>query len=300
MTQAEPPINKPTYVPYRADLESPGARRAAADREDHRLAPQEQREGVQEVQARASATRTPRATEFCAANSRCFPICPSTWRRASSRARQTYPIIVSRLSTTAGAIRSDQVRGVRGLGIKVLGVPGNAAAQGRHRDQPRISSSSTSPEFPFKDALDYSKGGMRLARALSCVPDIGMQGDQSVLQGREEAPEARSASNSRWKARCSPATTHTPWARPFYTAAPLQYGKYVAKLSVAPLSPSVVALKTVVVEKDSERAHRSRRGLLQEQQRRVRGVARSCAPTMRTGCRSRTPACSGRRTNRRT
>ena len=35
-----------------------------------------------------------------------------------------YPI-VARLSTTSGMIRSDQVRGVRGLGLKVIGVTGD-------------------------------------------------------------------------------------------------------------------------------------------------------------------------------
>ena len=44
------------------------------------------------------------------------------------------------------------------------------------------------------------------------------------------------------------ANTHT-LGQTFYTAAPLQYGEYVAKLSVAPLSPSVVALKKVTVGK---------------------------------------------------
>jgi hypothetical protein len=38
---------------------------------------------------------------------------------------KTYSVI-ARLSSTSGAIRSDQLRGVRGLGIKVLGVEGNA------------------------------------------------------------------------------------------------------------------------------------------------------------------------------
>lgn len=44
--------------------------------------------------------------------------------------------------------------------------------------------------------------------------------------------------------------THT-LGQTFYTAAPLQYGKYVAKLCVAPLSPNVVALKDVTVGKSA-------------------------------------------------
>ncbi|MGW8652906.1 catalase, partial [Nocardia salmonicida] len=38
----------------------------------------------------------------------------------------TYPVI-ARLSSTSGVIRSDQLRGVRGLGIKVLGIHGPRA-----------------------------------------------------------------------------------------------------------------------------------------------------------------------------
>jgi hypothetical protein len=45
------------------------------------------------------------------------------YRQGLFAAPATYPVI-ARLSSTSGALRSDQTRGVRGLGIKVLGVDG--------------------------------------------------------------------------------------------------------------------------------------------------------------------------------
>ena len=96
----------------------------------------------------------------------------------------------------------------------------------------------TEPRFPFKDALDYSKGGMRLARALSFVPDIGMRAISLGLRGAKRVLKPIGIELP-WKALIFAGENTQTLGQPFYTAAPMRFGKYVAKLSVAPLSPSV-------------------------------------------------------------
>ncbi len=245
MTQAEPPINNPTYVPYRADLESPRADEQqlieniiASLRKNNEKAFKKYKHGIRDAHAKSHGILRGQLTVL--------PDLPEHLAQGLFATPATYDI-VSRLSTTAGARRSDQVRGVRGLGIKVLDVPGNRLL----KDDTATTQDFVfvnEPRFPFKDALHYSKGGMRLARALSFVPDIGMRAISLGLRGAKKVLKPIGIELP-WKALIfTEPNTHT-LGQTFYTAAPLQYGKYVAKLCVAPLSPSVVALKTVVVKK---------------------------------------------------
>ena len=81
-----------------------------------------------------------------------------------------------RFSSTAGVIRSDQVRGVHGLGIKlldvtrVLGVPAERCLGGDASDTQDFLL-VTHKEFPFKDVKDYLKQGMLLAGLLVRLSD---------------------------------------------------------------------------------------------------------------------------------
>lgn len=157
---------------------------------------------------------------------------------------RTYPII-ARLSTTAGVIRSDQVRGARGLGIKVIGVDG-----------PRLDPDDTAntqdfvfvnnPEFPFADARDYSRLGMVFAFTLARTPDRVMNAASAALRAAQPILHRFGRSLPNRLTLFAAPNTNT-LGETFYTVAPIRYGKYVAKLRVAPLSDSVTVLKGVTV-----------------------------------------------------
>jgi hypothetical protein len=153
--------------------------------------------------------------------------------------------VIARLSSTAGAIRSDQLGGIRGLGIKVLGVKGRRALTG---DEAKTQDFLlvTHREFPFADAHAYYKNGMWLAWLLARLPNFALTYviDLAVRADRLGIP--------------LPATVAL-FTRPnnhilgetFYSSAPLRYGQYVAKIEVTPSSPSVTALEDVPVSVDA-------------------------------------------------
>ncbi|MEP9394679.1 catalase family protein [Gordonia sp. VNQ95] len=146
-----------------------------------------------------------------------------------------YPVI-SRLSSTSGAIRSDQVQGVRGLGMKLVGVDPNAP-----RALPDDTATTqdfimvTHEEFLFADAHKYSRLGMVTAVTLARLPDPVLKGLSTALGvvGGRRLPE-----------------TLAVFVRPnthilgdeFYTSAPQLHGPYIAKLRCVPASPEVRAL----------------------------------------------------------
>jgi hypothetical protein len=150
----------------------------------------------------------------------------------------TYPVI-ARLSTTSGAIRSDQVRGVRGLGIKVIGVQGPRARPDDSITQDFVF--VTSPVFPFADARAYASTGMVTAWVLARTPDAGLLTVGAVLRGASSVLQRLGRKLPGPLALFAGPNTNT-LGETFYTAAPLRFGDYVAKLRVAPLSKSVTDL----------------------------------------------------------
>jgi hypothetical protein len=153
----------------------------------------------------------------------------------------SYPVI-ARLSSTSGAIRSDQLRGVRGLGIKVLGVTGDRALPGDGATTQDFIM-VTHREFLFADAHAYYTQGMPTAWVLARLPD-------PILQAASTGLAALDTHLLRRIGRPLPPTLGV-FVRPnthilgdtFYSSAPLRYGDYVAKLLYAPSSPEVVALQ---------------------------------------------------------
>lgn len=152
----------------------------------------------------------------------------------------TYPVI-TRLSSTSGTLRTDQMRGVRGLGIKVIGVDGpRALPDDTANTQDFIM--VTHREFLFADAKEYLERGMPTAWALAHLTD-------PVLKVGEDLLAALNDRILRPLKRPLPETLEV-FVRPnthilgdtFYTSAPLRYGKYIAKMLYAPSSPEVRAL----------------------------------------------------------
>ncbi|BBX69297.1 catalase family protein [Mycolicibacterium psychrotolerans] len=165
-----------------------------------------------------------------------------------ARPGATFPVI-ARISQTSGAIRSDQVRGVRGLGLKVLGVTGASGerADARFADANQDFVFVTEPAFLFRDAADYAKAGMRTARALTALPDGGMLLINRMLRAARRAAQ-RSGRDLPAKLRVFAEPNHHPLRQTFYTAAPVRFGDYVAKLRVAPTPQTVAGAVPATVE----------------------------------------------------
>src|SRR6476660_4889303 len=160
----------------------------------------------------------------------------------------TYPV-VARLSSTSGALRSDQTRGVRGLGIKVLGVDGP-------RSLPDDDATTqdfimvTHSEFPFPDAQAYLKRGMPMAWLLARLPDSALLLTGNALGAAQSALKRVNRSLPTALELFSELNTHI-LGLTFYSSAPLRWGDYVAKVCYTPLSDSVKTLQSQLVPADS-------------------------------------------------
>jgi hypothetical protein len=150
----------------------------------------------------------------------------------------TYPVI-ARLSSTPGMIRSDQVPGVRAIAIKVLGVHGPRILPDDLTTQDFVMVNHA--EFPTASARAYLQQGMPFNNLLVHTPDPALRLVANLLRGPAWLLKRFGQS---LPALVALFTEHNNYilGQTFHTAAPLRYGKYVAKISIAPLSRSVTQL----------------------------------------------------------
>lgn len=239
----------PDYVRYREDLEQPRPdenevieRITAALRHNNERAYRKFKHGLRDAHAKSHAILRGELSVY--------PDLPEELAQGLFAAPATYPVI-ARISTTSGVLRSDQIRGVRGLAIKVLGVRGpRALADDDATTQDFIM--VTHREFLFADAHAYLAQGMPTARVLAMLPDRALWAGSEVL-----------AAATRVGMRLPPnlavfiaPNTHI-LGETFFSSAPLRYGDYVAKMLYAPLSDSVKNLQGRRVPRDAgPEAHR--------------------------------------------
>ncbi|MFE6924505.1 catalase family protein [Nocardia sp. NPDC057663] len=161
----------------------------------------------------------------------------------------TYPVI-ARLSSTSGVIRSDQLRGVRGLGIKVLGVHGRRALPDDDATTQDLIM-VTHREFLFADAHAYLTKGMPTAWMLARLPDPVLQTGSTLLAALDRHVLRRIGRGVPPNLGVFIAPNTHILGETFYTSAPVRYGDYVAKLLYVPVSPEVVALQGQPVDEES-------------------------------------------------
>jgi hypothetical protein len=177
-----------------------------------------------------------------------YPDLPSHLAQGLFATPATYPV-VARLSSTSGALRTDATRGVRGLGIKVLGVQGpRALADDDASTQDFIL--VTHREFPFADARAYLTRGMPLAWLLARTPDPAMLVVGRTLGAVQTVLKRVKSSLPTALELFSEPNTHL-LGLTFYSSSPLRYGDYVAKIQYVPLSESVKALVHEPVPEDA-------------------------------------------------
>jgi hypothetical protein len=169
---------------------------------------------------------------------------------------KTYDVI-ARLSSTSGVLRSDRIRGVRGLGIKVLGVEGERALYDGKPALPDDNAKTqdfimvTHREFLFADAREYRVKGVVTATLLSVLPDTALWVGAEILGAVNThiLPRFNKPLPPSLGVFVAP-NTHI-LGETFYTSAPLRYGDYVAKMLVVPLSENVKALEGQLLPRDA-------------------------------------------------
>jgi hypothetical protein len=172
---------------------------------------------------------------------------PATLRQGLFEEPRTYPVI-ARLSSTSGTIRGDRTNWMQGLAIKVIGVEGMRALPGDTANTQDFTF-VTHSEFPFKDAHEYLNRGLSQSRQLAGAPDsvlIFVSGALGRVQrilnlvGRSLPPALETIAEP---------SRHI-LGMTFFSAAPLRFGDYVAKLCITPCSKSVTVLQGRLVPPD--------------------------------------------------
>jgi hypothetical protein len=236
-------------VRYRDDLEQPKAGEAeeidkiiAALHNNSERAYKKFKHGLRDAHAKSHAILRGELTVN--------PDLPEVLAQGMFAEARSYPVI-ARISTTSGVLRSDKMRGVRGLGIKAIGVHGERAMA----DEPNVTQDFvlvTHEEFLFADAHAYLKVGMPTATALAKLPD-GVLGAASELLSMVQKVGLRLPPNlAVFVAPNRPILGET-----FYSSAPIRYGDYVARFKYEPTSPEVKALADQTLPRNPEQdAHR--------------------------------------------
>jgi hypothetical protein len=152
--------------------------------------------------------------------------------------RESYPVIL-RLSTIPGDILDDSITVPRGLAMKVLGVEGERLP-GAESSTVQDFLLVNSPAFAVPDAATFL-GNLKLLAATTYQPQVLKKVVSTVLRGAENVVETFGGESAALKTMGGAPQTH-PLGDTFYTQTAFRYGDYIAKLSLAPVSPELTAL----------------------------------------------------------
>jgi hypothetical protein len=163
---------------------------------------------------------------------------PEAYAQGLFAAPGTYPVVM-RLSTTPGDILDDDVSTPRGMAIKVVGVHG-ARVEGSEHDVTQDFVLVNGPAFNAPTAKKFLGGAKLLAATTDKAPNLKRL-FSAVARGAEHALEAAGGASPTLKALGGHPETH-PLGETYYSQAPILYGRYMAKVQVAPASPALQAL----------------------------------------------------------
>ena len=153
-------------------------------------------------------------------------------------AGSTYPVVL-RLSTVPGDILDDSVSTPRGLAVKVIGVDGQRLP-GSEADTTQDFVTVNGPAFSAPGPKKFLGNLKLLASTTDKAPGL-KKVLSAVLRGTEKALEAVGGESGTLKALGGHPETHI-LGETFYSQAPILFGPYMAKLSIAPVSPGLTAL----------------------------------------------------------
>jgi hypothetical protein len=150
----------------------------------------------------------------------------------------SYPVLI-RLSTPPAEELPDNVSLPRGMALKVMGVHGERLP-GSEADTTQDFVMINGPTFGRPDAKHFLKD-LKLVAATTDKSPGGKQFLSALLRGTEAVIEAVGGESARLKGLGGHPQTH-PLGETYFTQLPVLYGDYMAKFSVAPVSPALTAL----------------------------------------------------------
>lgn len=156
----------------------------------------------------------------------------------------TYPVVM-RLSTIPGDVLDDRVSVPRGIALKVVGVQGDRLP-GSEGEVTQDFLMVDAPTFGQANPREFLQGLKALAATTDKVPSI-KRGLSTFLRGAEKTLEAVGLESALLKTLGGHPNTHI-LGETFYTQLPLLYGRHVAKLSLAPVSDHLLALKGLTLD----------------------------------------------------
>lgn len=156
----------------------------------------------------------------------------------------SYPVAM-RFSTAPGDVLHDAISTPRGLAVKLVGVQGERAvfsAGQATQDFVMVNG----PAFSAPNAKKFLKTLKLLASTTDKAPGL-KKALAATLRGVETLVEKAGGESATLKAMGGHPETHV-LGETFYTQVPMRFGPYMAKLSVAPVSPELVALTDAPVD----------------------------------------------------
>jgi len=152
--------------------------------------------------------------------------------------------VVMRYSTVPGDVLDDSVSGPRGLAIKVLRVAGDRLA-GSEGDTTQDFVMVNGPAFAAPTPKAFLGNLKLLAKTTDKVEGV-KKALSATLQVVDAALEAVGIKSPLVQTLGGAPNTH-PLGETYYTQVPYRYGDFIAKLSLAPVSPNLTALTGVKV-----------------------------------------------------
>jgi len=149
-----------------------------------------------------------------------------------------YPVVI-RLSTNPGDLLDDSVSTPRGMALKIVGVSGTRLL-GTEDDLTQDFVMVNGPSFLKKDGKSFLSGLKLLAATTDRAPGL-KKALSAALRGAESLVEAVGGKSPTLIGLGGHPETHL-LGETFYSATPILHGQYMAKVSVAPVSPSLTAL----------------------------------------------------------
>lgn len=157
-----------------------------------------------------------------------------------------YPVLL-RLSATPGDVLDDSISTPRGMALKILGVPGERLPGSEtHATQNFLLVDG--PAFNAPTLKKFLSGLKQLA-ATTDKAEGAKKAVSATLQVAEKVVEAFGAKSAKLTSMGGHPKTH-PLGETYFSQAPVRWGDHVAKVSVAPVSPALLALKDAPVDLD--------------------------------------------------
>ncbi len=156
---------------------------------------------------------------------------------------RTYPVLM-RLSTSPGDVLDDAISTPRGVALKVVGVDGERLPENSGAVQDFLLVDG--PAFLAPTAKKFLGSLKLLAATTDRIPRL-KKAFSAVLRGTERALEAVGGESATLKGLGGHPATH-PLGETYYSQVPFLYGRYMAKWSLAPVSPMMLTLKDAPVD----------------------------------------------------